>query len=112
VGSGKSLDFAIDFISPGFGSDATESRHDVKFFLNGVEFLTVNSLSTSQLVTASIDATSIAAGESVLSWQRVGGASGGNWISLDYVSLVSVPEPSRVVLLMGALGLLVVRRYR
>lgn len=112
VGAGKSLVFNIDFISPGFGAPATESRHDVEFLLNGTVFHSITGLSTAQLVTATIDASALAAGEAVLSWRRTGGATGGNWISIDYVTLSSVPEPTRGLLLLVGSMLVVMRRAR
>lgn len=43
----------------------------------------------------------------------IGNASGlGKWVEVDYLQFTSVPEPGSSVLLLGALGLLALRRRR
>lgn len=111
VGAFKTLTFTIDLFSGGQASGAPPSSHNIDFYLDDVKFHSVTGVNaTGTLVQVEgIDASGLAAGEHVLSWQRTGGVNG--WINIDYVSLVSVPEPSRALLmLLGLGGCLAMRR--
>jgi hypothetical protein len=111
VGSGKTLTFTIDFLTPSQSEGNPPSSHNVNFYLDNVLFHTESDINAARLVTVTgIDASMLAAGSHVLSWQRTGGVNG--WVSIDYLSLESVPEPSRATLLMLATGGVLWRRRR